>query len=104
MRISRIAVEDLDGSEKMSGEEGGSSYSSGEDGDDDDDNSEGQDMNGDDNRLDPAHHPLLRPGALPRMSKASIEMAVGFVEDAFGGGSNGERRGEEGEDELDKEE
>jgi hypothetical protein len=62
-------------------------------------------MNDDnDDPLDPAHHPLLRPGAIPRMSKAAMEMAVGIVEDAFAGGGNGERGGEEGEDELGAEE
>ena len=35
--------------------------------------------------LDPAKHPLLQPGAMPRMSRAALEMAVGVVENAFFG-------------------
>ncbi|KAH7925002.1 hypothetical protein BV22DRAFT_1034513 [Leucogyrophana mollusca] len=47
--------------------------------------------------LNPANHPLLRPGAMPRMSKAAIHAAVDMVnEDLMGGG---EESGEE-EDEL----
>ncbi|KAI0685765.1 hypothetical protein BC835DRAFT_494661 [Cytidiella melzeri] len=40
--------------------------------------------------LDPSRHPLLRPGAMPRMSKAAIEAAVGMVtEDLLGSASKG---------------
>ncbi|KAH9477199.1 hypothetical protein JR316_0011118 [Psilocybe cubensis] len=46
--------------------------------------------------LDPVHHPLLRPGAMPkRISKAALDMVVGIVEGEFTG------QGEE-EDELDE--
>ncbi|KAK7679982.1 hypothetical protein QCA50_016928 [Cerrena zonata] len=53
--------------------------------------------------LDPARHPLLRPGAMPKMSKAAMEAAVGIVEDAFMGApvdGEDEEDGEE-EDQLD---
>lgn len=104
------SVEDLDGSEKMSGEEGDessndSSSNSGEDSGADDadadaDNADEADMDtNDDGPLDPAHHPLLRPGAMPRMSKAAMEMAVGIVENAFGGGADEDEVDEQ--DELD---
>ena len=54
--------------------------------------------------LDPKHHPLLRPGAMPRMSRAAVEAVVGMVEQDMMGG--GRRRAasagsEEDEDELD---
>ncbi|KIM41978.1 hypothetical protein M413DRAFT_141913 [Hebeloma cylindrosporum] len=102
------SVEDLDGSERMSEEEGddssdedssNSGEGSGVDHDADADNDNDMDTNDDDGPLDPAHHPLLRPGAMPRMSKAAMEMAVGIVEDAFGGASDGNEVEEE--DELD---
>ena len=100
------SVEDLDGSEKMSGEEGDessdedSSDSGNGSGVDDADNADEPDMDTkDDGPLDPAHHPLLRPGAMPRMSKAATEMAVGIVEDAFGGGADEDEVDEQ--DELD---
>ena len=56
--------------------------------------------------LDPKHHPLLRPGAMPKkMSKAAKEAAVKIIEQAFvGGGSDGEDEDyedEEQEDQLD---
>jgi hypothetical protein len=102
------SVEDLDGSEKMSGSEGDESSdddssNSGEDSgaeDADADNADEADMGtNDDGPLDPAHHPLLRPGAMPRMSKAIMEMAVGIVENAFGGGADENEVDEQ--DELD---
>ncbi|KAF8200318.1 histone chaperone Rttp106-like-domain-containing protein [Pholiota molesta] len=46
------------------------------------DEREGSEDEGDENdaeeggNLDPARHPLLRPGAMPKMSKAALEMAV----------------------------
>ncbi|KAF9442820.1 hypothetical protein P691DRAFT_713996 [Macrolepiota fuliginosa MF-IS2] len=40
--------------------------------------------------LDPKHHPLLRAGALPRMSKAVMDMAVGMVVDDVVGGDSDE--------------
>lgn len=50
--------------------------------------------------LDPARHPLLRPGAMPKhMSRAAMEMVVGIVEGSLlGGGGGGED--EEEADEL----
>ncbi|RPD61190.1 hypothetical protein L226DRAFT_534837 [Lentinus tigrinus ALCF2SS1-7] len=36
--------------------------------------------------LDPKHHPLLRPGAMPRMSRAAVEAVVGMVEKDMAGG------------------
>ncbi|KAI0351199.1 hypothetical protein OH77DRAFT_957732 [Trametes cingulata] len=53
--------------------------------------------------LDPKHHPLLRPGAMPRMSRAAVDAVVGMVEqDLMGGGRRGqvEDSEEDEEDEL----
>ena len=39
--------------------------------------------------LDPKHHPLLRAGAMPRMSKAAMDMAIGMATaDLVGAGSS----------------
>lgn len=54
------------------------------DGDDDDD----VEMK----ELRPEDHPLMKPGAMPRMSRAAIDMAVGLVtQDLMGGGSDEEK-------------
>ncbi|KIY66964.1 hypothetical protein CYLTODRAFT_376949 [Cylindrobasidium torrendii FP15055 ss-10] len=53
-----------------------------EDADPDDD----EEMAGPDDELDPAHHPLMRPGAMPKMSKAAMNMVVGMMEEGLGGG------------------
>ncbi|KAF7421145.1 hypothetical protein PC9H_011665 [Pleurotus ostreatus] len=54
----------------------------------------GDDM--DTEELDPAQHPLLRPGAVPRMSRAAMDMVVGMVEQDMLGAQSKEE-----EDELD---
>ena len=65
----------------------GGSPTSGSDSDSDDNAGsadEGGDDSGEDSsegELDPSRHPLLRPGAMPKMSKAAIEAAVGMVTD-----------------------
>lgn len=90
------SVSDLDGSERLSEE------SSSEDEDNEDENEGGsedehgsdegadadadmEDFGDEDHELDPAKHPLLRPGAMPCMSRAALEMAVDIVENAFVG-------------------
>ncbi|KAI0270479.1 hypothetical protein BC834DRAFT_861622 [Gloeopeniophorella convolvens] len=47
-------------------------------GDEDEDDGEGEDEDADE-ALDPAHHPLLRAGALPKMTRAAMDAAVGIV-------------------------
>lgn len=54
--------------------------------------------------LDPARHPLLRPGPMPKLSRAAMNMVVGMVEsDLLGTGSSGKQGASESEeeDELD---
>ncbi|KAG2125726.1 hypothetical protein DEU56DRAFT_903614 [Suillus clintonianus] len=69
------------------------------DGSEEEDN-RGSDANGEESgeeseeELQEAHHPLLRPGAMPRMSKATINAVVDMVNEDLMGGS-------EEEDELD---
>lgn len=74
--------EDAAGSDASGGEE---------DGEGDEDDEEGD--------LNPARHPLMRPGAVPKMSKGVMDMVVGVVEQEFLGPGND--LGSEEEDELD---
>ncbi|OJT05754.1 hypothetical protein TRAPUB_3392 [Trametes pubescens] len=85
----------------------------GEGGDDDEDEegNASDDVTGDEaedddevEELDPKHHPLLRPGAMPKMSRAAVDAVVGMVEqDLMGGGRKGTQADDESdeEDELD---
>ena len=97
-------VSDLDGSEATSGEENSDSEDGGGSDDHEGDEDEAEASGKEDEEveeLDPAHHPLLRPGAMPRMSKAALQMAVGIVEDAFtGGATKAEEEDDLEEDEL----
>lgn len=100
--------EDFVGSESDdgSGSESGDDEESGSGGDDgDEEEAEGSDeadAEGDEDeeggKLDPARHPLMRPGAVPKMSKAAMNMVVGMLEDDLMGGPSGD--GEEEVDEL----
>ncbi|KAF8968792.1 histone chaperone Rttp106-like-domain-containing protein [Flammula alnicola] len=105
-------ISDLDGSERSSNE--GSSEENGGDGSDEEEGEGSEDGEGDleekdedeVEELDPAKHPLLRPGAMPKMSRAALEMAVDIVENAFVGGrgrGEGELEDEDEEDELEDE-
>jgi hypothetical protein len=76
----------------------GSDDESGHEGADDEDNEDGSggdgesdaDASGDEDseetELDPRRHPLLRPGAMPKMSRAAIDAVVGMVEEDMLGG------------------
>jgi hypothetical protein len=50
--------------------------------------------------LKPENHPFMRPGAIPRMSKATIDMVVGIVEDEFLTGNHAQDHESEEQDEL----
>ena len=101
-----------DGSDSEASEDNdrGADHSGGEDSDAEDEGegsrleteSEGvEDV--DEEPLDPKHHPLLRPGAMPkRVSKAVLNAVVGMVEEDFGM-TNAAAVGDE-EDELDDDE
>ena len=94
--------DDSDSDEAESAEEGGLDNDDDDNGDDDDDENEDDEIGDDEaenlnaDKLDPAHHPLLRPGAMPKMSKAALEAVVNMVE---GDLENNEDEEEE-EDEL----
>jgi len=61
--------------------------------------SESEDGGGvEDEELKAENHPLMRPGAMPRISRAAIDMVVGMVEEDLMGPGRG--RGEDEEDEL----
>ena len=74
--------EDERRSEGGSGSESGNE-SGGEEDEGDEDGGDGDDeeiaMDLDDPDPDPKHHPLLRAGALPKMSRAAMDTAVGLV-------------------------
>ena len=58
----------------------------------------------DEEPLDPKHHPLLRPGAMPKkISKAALNAVVGMMEEEFGMTAADDAGGDE-EDELDDDE
>ncbi|KAI0365859.1 hypothetical protein BV20DRAFT_707771 [Pilatotrama ljubarskyi] len=95
--------------EDDSGSDAGAKEGEGDEDEDEDEDGEGNasdDVTGDEAEeeeaeLDPKHHSLLRPGAMPRMSRAAVEAVVGMVEqDLMGGG----RRGGQGEDSEEDEE
>ena len=96
------SVSDLDGSERLS-EESSSEDEDNGNGDEQEHNSDAdadadeEDLGDEVSHLDPGKHPLLRPGAMPRMSRAALEMAVGIVENAFVGTADQEDE----KDELD---
>ncbi|PPQ64900.1 hypothetical protein CVT24_008241 [Panaeolus cyanescens] len=103
------SISDLDGSERSTD---GEDDSDDDDADDDEDAEGEDDVSGsgeeeeddrmdEDEPLDPKHHPLLRPGAMPKMSKAALEMAVGIVENDFIGSKRDSVEEEDEEDELD---
>ncbi|KAI0710144.1 hypothetical protein C8Q76DRAFT_624759 [Earliella scabrosa] len=53
--------------------------------------------------LDPKHHPLLRPGAMPRMSRAAVDAVVGMVtQDLLAGGSRSAAISVESDDDDDE--
>ncbi|KAG7452931.1 uncharacterized protein BT62DRAFT_925475 [Guyanagaster necrorhizus] len=84
-------------SDSSDGEGGGSGGDMGSEEDKDAQGSNNEDASGDEDEgvLKEENHPLLRPGAMPRMSRAAIDMVVGMVEEDMLGGDEDE------EDELD---
>ncbi|KAF5336678.1 hypothetical protein D9758_015687 [Tetrapyrgos nigripes] len=91
MSIDSDDEEDEDFAAKSDDESGGSGVS--DEGDSDNSDADGEadeeeavgseDGDGDEEEeeLKPEHHPLLRPGAMPRMSRAAIDMVVDMVAD-----------------------
>lgn len=110
---------DSDASQDQDGEGGGGASSDDEgnasddasgdeevDADDEDAEGEGEGEGEEEEELDAKHHPLLRPGAMPRMSRAAMDAVVGMVtQDMVAGGSRGAAisvdSDEDEEDELD---
>jgi hypothetical protein len=89
----------FEGSSSDSGSGGESSGEEGTDGGDEGEREPFKEDEGDDGEgeedgegeLDPAHHPLMRPGAMPRVSRAVLGMVVDLVEDDMMG--SGEQDG-----------
>lgn len=90
--------EDSDSSSESENEKSNDDESEAEAGDSD---AEGEDE--EEEELKEENHPLLRRGAVPRMSKAAMDMVVGMVEEDFLGGAEHTRSEEDAEeDELDE--
>jgi hypothetical protein len=83
-----------------SDEEGGGDASGDEDEAMDTDGEAGDNPNEDleEEELDPARHPLMRPGAMPKLSQAAMDMVVGMVEADMMGNSDDEEKDELDED------
>ncbi|KAI5119284.1 hypothetical protein M0805_008063 [Coniferiporia weirii] len=89
---------DSDGGEPSSDSEGSEGGGSGQRDDEDEEEASDSDDSGgveEEEELDPARHPLMRPGAMPRMSKAAMDAAVAMVMGDVAGSAD-----EEEEDEL----
>ncbi|KAF9078721.1 hypothetical protein BDP27DRAFT_1310061 [Rhodocollybia butyracea] len=95
--ISKMASDDdKDGDGEADTSDSGSGLDDEDEGDEDAEaDSDNEDEEGD-GSLDPRHHPLLRPGAMPKMSKTAMDMVVGMVEEDLVGGGQLDQ-----EDELD---
>lgn len=86
-----VAESDSDGGSATSSSDEDSDASGGEASDADEDmEDEDEDGSGEEEEtLDPARHPLMRPGAMPKMSKAAMDAAVKMMtEDLVGGATN----------------
>lgn len=73
----------------------------------DEDEDEEDDVTEDlDEKLNPSRHPLMKPGAVPRLSKAAMDAVIGMVERDLKGGTqsilNGHEIDELGDDEDDE--
>ncbi|KAH6904424.1 histone chaperone Rttp106-like-domain-containing protein [Coprinopsis sp. MPI-PUGE-AT-0042] len=95
-----VSSDDDDGGSAASdsdSEDGGSNADSNDEQDAEgtDDDGEGEE---EEEVLDPAHHPLLRPGAMPKMSKAAMNMVVDMMEDEVMGAASDGPEGDELDD------
>ncbi|TFK27290.1 hypothetical protein FA15DRAFT_220189 [Coprinopsis marcescibilis] len=75
-------------SDEEDGEGGSNDGEDDAEGTDDGEGEDGEEGSGDDEEeeLDPRRHPLMRPGAVPKMGKGVMDMVVGIVEDQLMGG------------------
>ena len=102
--------EDKQGSDDSAAEDSEDSDAEGEmEGDESRPEPESEDAEGDDDHeeepLDPKHHPLLRPGAMPKkISKAALNAVVGMMEEDLGMTAAAAGEGGDEEDELDDDE
>lgn len=101
--------EDKGGGEDSADDSGGDSDAEGEvdsevDGEGSRPEPESEDVEDDrEETLDPKHHPLLRPGAMPKnISKAALNAVVGMIEEDFGmtAAAGGDEEDELDDDEL----
>ncbi|KAF8637125.1 hypothetical protein AX17_003029 [Amanita inopinata Kibby_2008] len=96
---------DSDGEGGSSSSSSGSSQTAGEAEDEsEEEDGDAESDEEEEEELEAGNHPLLRPGAVPRMSRAAIDMAIGMVKDDFMGRSEVVESEEEDDehDELDE--
>jgi len=83
--------EDEDGDAASGGSEAGAESTGDEAGDGEEEKEE------DGDELDPGRHPLMRPGAMPRMSRAAMNAVVGMMtDDLIGGAGTSDKGGRKG--------
>lgn len=94
--------EDDNGSPSSDSEDDEGGGGQNEDKDAEESDAEGSDVGSEEDaegELQAENHPLMRPGAMPRMSRAAIDMVVGMVEEDMMGPAQGDESEEE-KDEL----
>ncbi|KAI3608820.1 negative regulator of dna transposition [Moniliophthora roreri] len=92
-----VSEDDATASSSDEDSEGGGDEDAEGDGEDDVDE-DGEADEDDGEELDPKHHPLLQPGAMPKMSRAAMDMVVDMVEgDLARAATGGESDAEEDE-------
>ncbi|KAI0052425.1 hypothetical protein FA95DRAFT_1553432 [Auriscalpium vulgare] len=105
----RVKRAEKSGEESESVNSGSDDEGSGEENADDDDEGDvadedaGEQEEPEDGPLDPRHHPLMRPGAVPKMSRAAMDAAVELVVGDLVGGPSGSGARAHEEDEEDDE-
>ncbi|KAG7087414.1 hypothetical protein E1B28_013382 [Marasmius oreades] len=96
----QASSEDDSGSNSSSDEDGeGDGHAVGEDEEEEEEDAEGDEV--EEEELKPENHPLLRPGAMPKMSRAAMDMVVDMVEGDLARASGVGARSDVEEDELD---
>jgi hypothetical protein len=100
-----LKSEDDDDGSVSSSSSSGSSNGGSDDGGSDDDAEESTEGEGsEEEELKEEHHPLMRPGAMPRMSRAVIDMVVGMVEDDMMGSSAAGEQADNDDEDLEEDE
>lgn len=96
--------DDDDGSVSSSSSSSRSSDGGSDGGSDDDAEESAEGEGSEEEELKEEHHPLMRPGAMPRMSRAVIDMVVGMVEDDMMGSTAAGEQADNDDEDLEEDE